>query len=149
MFARARTCVHVYRCFPILYFCRGVLVEGGQNMDSSLAPTDVAAFLGRWRVHGVHGLHGAALTRAHITREQDVGIGDVFDVMQVEGTVLHAVAMRAGGAVLVDSAAAASRLRLNACLRSTFVKTSAVSHLLSGSRRTKNAESRRRTSSTV
>ena len=40
-------------------------------------------------------------------------------------------------------------LRLNACLRSTFSPTSAGPHLLSGSRRTKNAESHRRTSSPV
>ena len=166
----------------------------GQNMDTASAPTDVTAFVGRWRVHG---LDGAILTRK---LEESVGIGHVFVVMPVEGTERHAVAMHAGpdagGAAHADSAAAAAPapalyicasderrttlsfglktheertkpsitlwrcvpgvpfwwiqlLRLNACLRSTFSPTSARPHLLSGSRRTKNAESRRRTSSTV
>ena len=58
-------------------------------MDSSLAPTNVAPFLGRWRVHGLHGAVTPAL-------EQEVGIGDEFDVMPVEGTERHALAMPLG-----------------------------------------------------
>ena len=75
-------------------------------MDIAFAPTDVTAFVGRWRVHG---LDGAAITPE---LKESVGIGDVFVVMPVEGTERHAVAMRAppdaGGAARADSAAAAA-----------------------------------------
>jgi hypothetical protein len=75
-------------------------------MDIASAPTDVTAFVGRWRVHG---LGGAAITPE---LKESVGIGDVFVVMPVEGTERHAIAMRAppdaGGAARADSAAAAA-----------------------------------------
>ena len=106
-------------------------------MDIASAPTDVTAFVGRWRVHG---FDGAAITPE---LKESVGIGDVFVVMPVEGTERHAIAMRAppdaGGAARADSAAASRLLRLLPRLRSTFAPpTSAEPHFLLGSKRTKN-----------
>ena len=40
----------------------------------------------------------------------DVGIGDVFDVLQLKGTEHHAVALRAQVAARADSAAAAAEI---------------------------------------
>ena len=71
-------------------------------MDSSLAPTNVAPFLGRWRVHGLHGAVTPAL-------EQEVVIGDEFDVMPVEGTERHALAMPLGSTACHGPATRAAR----------------------------------------
>lgn len=101
-------------------------------MDIAFAPTDVTAFVGRWRVHG---LDGAAITPE---LKESVGIGDVFVVMPVEGTERHAVAMRAPPDAGVPLARI-QLLRLLPRLRSTSVPpTGAEPHFLLGSKRTKN-----------
>ena len=115
-------------------------------MDSSLAPMNVAPFLGRWRVHGLHGAVTPAL-------EQEVGIGDVFDVMPVEGTERHALAVPLGSTACHTVTGPRHQqllhLPLSPRLLSTFAApTSAGPRSLSGSRRTKNACSRPRTFAT-
>ena len=71
----------------VIFICSPhVLVSGGSNMDSSLAPTNIAPFLGRWRVHGLHGAVTSAL-------EQEVG--EPLSDAQVEEAKNLVVAMGA------------------------------------------------------